>query len=757
MMRLLEKSLLRKIALYYSGLSFLILILVASSAYILARSSLKQSVINQLGLAISLKENEINQWFLLQLQDVFLLSKLPEATEKIDALINLRRSDFLMEESDDYEYIKYYSEIKNLLNQVTQLKSNIKIASVVSNQGIVLISTNSILEKTYQPLGHLTTYITDPKDPINPIFYNSIITQNKAITFVTPVYNQDNIKIAYISIELDLGEIDIFLHNSNNYEQDKKIYLVGRIGGKNTFVNSLNLQEKNIDFVHSFAIDAVLEGKNGSGLYINHQNIPVLGLYRWLEDKNMGLVAEITQKNAFSLAENLAGQIFLIGCFLLILILFIVYFISRKLVQPITEISEAAIKVSQGNLNCHVPVLSKDELGTLAISFNIMTEKLNHSFHELELINQELKIKIDQLKTANQMAEKANQVKSEFISQMSHELRTPLNSILGFSQILDEDDEISDGKKSFVQSILASGYKLLELINNVISLCNQDQKEESLALSVVAVNDVIHEVVEQFRGHLRSLNLSLVYQIDPKVPQYIQTDVYCLKNILKHLVDNAVKFTSEGQITIDVNLLPPDRTHHLSAKMPSYLTFNSTPVDWIQWEIQDTGCGIQPEEWENLFQPFARHLKTGRFQEGMGLGLPLCKKLVDQMGGEIQLESQVGMGTKVSIILPCKKLEAQVELHLHQTRLSNTEPQSVREVSGSIESWNALRIGVESLSEVWLEKMHQACCEADDQKVMELLDELPESELAKQGMSELAQNYRLDKILELVEPLVIKD
>lgn len=757
MMRLLEKSLLRKIAVYYSGLSFLILILVASSAYILARSSLKQSVINQLGLAVSLKENEINQWFLLQLQDVFLLSKLPESTQKIDALINLRQSIFVIEESDDYEYIKYYSEIKDILNKVTELKSNIKIASVVSNQGIVLISTNPLLEKTYQPLGHLTTYITDPKSPINPIFYNSIITQNKAITFVTPVYNQDNIKIAYISIELDLGEIDNFLHNSNDYEQDQKIYLVGRIGGQNTFVNSLTLQEKKLDFVDSFAIDTVLEGKNGSGLYINHQNIPVLGLYRWIEDKNMGLVAEITQKQAFSLAENLARQIFLIGCFLLIVILFIVYWISRKLVQPLTEISEAAIKVSQGNLNCHVPVLSKDELGTLAMSFNIMTEKLNHSFHELELMNQELQIKIDQLKTANQIAEKANQVKSEFISQMSHELRTPLNSILGFSQILDEDHEISDGKKHFVQGILASGYKLLELINNVISLCNQDQKEESLALSVVAVDDVLHEVIDRFRGQLKSLKLSLTYHLEPKVPQYIQTDVYGLTNILKHLVDNAVKFTPEGQITIKVNLLSDDNIDRLSAKMPSYLTFNSTPVDWLQWEIEDTGCGIKPEEWENLFQPFSRHVKTGGFQEGMGLGLPLCKKLVDQMGGEIQLESQVGIGTKVSIVLPSPKLDAEVELHLSQTRLSNTEPQSVSRVSGSIESWNTLKTGVESLSEVWLKKMHQACCEADDQKVMELLDELPESELAKQGMSELAQNYRLDKILELVEPLVIKN
>jgi len=757
MIRFLEKSLRKKIAIYYSGLSFLILVLVAGSAYILARSSLKQSMINQLGLAVSLKEKEINQWFSLQLEDVFLLAQFPQVVESIDSLLKAQNINLEMVDNDNDR--DHHIEIKNILNKITELKSNIKIASVVSNQGIVLVSTNPLLEKTYQPLGHLTTYVTNPTDPINPIFYNSIITQNKAITFVSPIFNEDNRRIAYISIELDLSEVDGFLQQGDNYKWEKNIYLIGRIGGRNTFVNSLNLEPEARQFsIHSLAIDSVLEGQNGSGLYINHQNVPVLGLYRWLEDKNMGLVAEVSQKQAFNLAEELAQQIFIIGCILLVIILIIIYIISGKLVKPITEMSEAAIKISQGDLDCTVPVVSKDEIGKLAKSFNVMTEKLRHSFYELELINEELQIKIDELRKANQVAEKANQVKSEFISQMSHELRTPLNSILGFGQVLHSDQEIPDLKKTFLEGILGSGYQLLELINNVIYLCNKDEKKESSSLNVIKIKDTLNEIAESFKGHLSSRNLSLVFELEQGVPQHIQIDAFYLKKILHHLLDNAIKFTPEGEIIIKVSLLAADKVKHLCAKIPDYLDFNTTPVDWIQWSIQDTGCGIKPKELQNLFEPFARHVKTGGFQEGMGLGLPLCKKLVNQMGGEIKLESQVGVGTTVTVILPCKKLEDQVQFNLNKTETVNVEAETIRVVSRSIESWNSLQYSIRSLSRVWLQKMYQACCEADDQKVMELLDELPESESAsKRGIGELAENYRLDKILELVEPLVIKD
>lgn len=746
MIRFFEKSLLRKLAFYYSSVSFLIIVLVAGSAYILARSSLKQSVIDQLGLAVTLKENEINQWFSLQIQDIFLLAQFPEIIAKTDRFINPPLDP-------SFEPDRVHEEIKNILNTITQVKSNIKIVSIVSNQGIVLISTNPLLEKTYQPLGHLTTYITSPKDIINPIFYNSIITQNKAITLVTPIH-ENNQKIAYLSIELDLAEIDNVIHKEEDIK-NSRLYLIGRIRGRNTFVNSLHLENEHENIpLNSLAINSVLEGINGSGLYKNHEQIPVLGFYRWLEDKNMGLVAEIPQQTAFALAERLARQIFIIGCLFLVIILTIIYIVTRKLVQPISQISKAAIKISQGDLNCHVPVLSKDEIGTLAMTFNVMTKKLNHSFQELETINEQLKIKVAQLKQANQRAEKANQVKSEFISQMSHELRTPLNSILGFSQVLVEDPGIAESQKSLLAQIYSSGYKLLELINDVISLSKKDDRDQSRCMSAISVSEFLEELLSNFKTRFNRKNLSLVSQVSPQVPRFIQTDPYWLGKILNYLLDNSIKFTEKGEIKIKVTRFEPEEDKE-SIKFPDYFNPELSEIDWIQWEIEDTGCGIEPQELEHLFEPFSRHFKSGDFQEGMGLGLPMCKKLVRQMEGEIRVQSQVGRGTTVTVILPFQRASDGVEITLNM----QTEEAEIISVSGrSLESLDNLRKSMESLSLSWLKKLYQACCEADDEQVIELLKEFPESEShSREQIRELAKNYRLDKILELVEPLALKE
>ncbi|MDJ1179791.1 ATP-binding protein [Roseofilum sp. BLCC_M91] len=724
----------------------MIIVLVAGSAYILARSSLKQSVIDQLRLAVSLKEHEINQWFSLQIQDVFLLAQFPEIIAKTDRFINPPLDP-------SFEPDRVHEEIKNILNTITQVKSNIKIVSIVSNQGIVLISTNSVLERTYQPLGHLTTYITNPKDTINPIFYNSIITKNKAITLVTPIY-KNNQKIAYLSIELDLAEVDNVIHKEEDFN-NSRLYLIGRISGRNTFVNSLHLENEHENIqINSLAINSVLEGINGSGLYKNHQQIPVLGFYRWLEDKNMGLVAEIPQQTAFALAERLARQILLIGCLFLVIILTIIYIVTRKLVQPISQISKAAIKISQGDLNCHVPVLSKDEIGTLAMTFNVMTKKLNHSFQELETINEQLKIKVAQLKQANQRAEKANQVKSEFISQMSHELRTPLNSILGFSQVLVEDPGIAESQKSLLAQIYSSGYKLLELINDVISLSKKDDRDQSRCISAISVSEFLEELLSNFKTRFNRKNLSLVSQVSPQVPRFIQTDPYWLGKIFNYLLDNSIKFTEKGEIKIKVTRFEPEEDRK-SIKFPDYFNPELSEIDWIQWEIEDTGCGIEPQELEHLFEPFSRHFKSGDFQEGMGLGLPMCKKLVRQMEGEIRVQSQVGRGTTVTVILPFQRASDGVEITLNM----QTEEAEIISVSGgSLESLDNLRKSMESLSLSWLKKLYQACCEADDEQVIELLKEFPESEShSREQIRELAKNYRLDKILELVEPLALKE
>ncbi len=740
MRQFLKKGLMRKLALYYSTLSFAIIILVAGTAYILAKSSLQQSMIDRLKLAVSFKEHDIQQWFTLQRQDILLLSQLPD--------IQLRVETLLQDELSDQSVIL---SLKKILFNITKTKANIKIISIVSNQGIVLVSTHHLLEKTYQPLGHLTTYITDFDSPIRPILYNSVITHHKSITFLTPIYNQQQQRMAYLSIELDLEEINKTIQNSWEGEQELQSYLIGQIGTRKAFINSHELSDEHQEMEPSSqAIELALQGKDGSGLYINHQGVAVLGLYQWLEDKNMALIAEISQEKAFSLAQKLAQNILIIGCLFLVIVLTVIYVVSHQIVKPVLQVSQAAIKISQGDFNCRVPVISQDEMGCLAVTFNSMVEQLNQSFHQLELTNEELQLKIIEIQRANEIAEAANRVKSEFIAQMSHELKTPLNSILGFSQVLWEDPLIPELQKSFVQNISTSGQKLLELINDVIDISQNTSQPETNCLSSIDLIEFSERLISDFKSSLRRKSLQLSYQIDPHIPRIVQIDAELLRRIGSYLLDNAIKFTEKGEILLKITRAEKYLEQRSIESSLVYRDSNCAQKDWLKLEIKDTGCGIAPAELTDIFEPFSRPIKQSGFQPGMGLGLPLCQKLVRRMEGEIMVESEVGVGTTVKVIIPFQQSAANGELtYCGSDKLEDSVP--------GLMSLEDLRQEMAQLPRLWVKSLYQLSCQADDEQVIRLLDDLPQGyQTVKETIADLAKNYHLDTILEVIEPLVME-
>ena len=734
-----KTSLLRKLAICYSAVSLAIVVLVAGTAYTLARSSLKQSLIDRLQLASSLTQHEVDQWFTLQRQDALLLSKLPDIKFKTEQLLEL---------NDDRDRV--YLNLKEILFEIAQVKSNIKIMSIVNNQGIVLVSTDTLLEKTYQPLGHLTTYVTDLKSPINPIFYNSVITNRKAITFVTPMYGSGDRKIGYISIELDLAEIDRFIQKPNRTNESVHTYLIGRIGSENEFINSTSIHNKVNDLqLNSLAIDLALQGENGSALYINHSNIPVLGLYQWLEDKNMALIAEISQKEGFYLAEQLARNILIIGLVFLGIVLTLIYFVSKQIVKPVLEVSEAARRIAKGDLHWRVPVLGEDEMGKLAITFNVMVDKLNRSFHELEVTNQQLEIKIRD-------SQIANRVKSDFISQMSHELRTPLNCILGFSQVLYEDTKMSDKHKSAIQSISKSGTELLFLINDVIDLSKMGEETQARVLTTIDIVDFLETLQSAIVPMLRQKGLQFRYEVDNSIPINLQIDREFLSRILRHLLDNSIKFTEKGGIAI--TCFRADRkADDLSSLPPSAESLNSETSDgdnlaWLTITVEDTGCGIEASEFPSLFQPFTRQAQSKGFQSGMGLGLPICQNLVQRMGGKISVESQVNLGTTITVTIPFQPI-------YQPLGLLGRDPEQTPDLSSSstysMVSVETIQQELYELPKSWVNSLYDACCQADDEQVVELLEDLTDRHRdISRTFSELAMNYRLDKILEILEPCV---
>ncbi|MDJ0530988.1 MAG: ATP-binding protein [Xenococcaceae cyanobacterium MO_207.B15] len=248
----------------------------------------------------------------------------------------------------------------------------------------------------------------------------------------------------------------------------------------------------------------------------------------------------------------------------------------------------------------------------------------------------QLEASVEKTEIALLRANEANEAKSRFLANMSHELRTPLNAILGFTQLMSRDVSLSSNNKESLEIINRSGEHLLKLINDILEMSKIEAGKITLEENEFDFFLLLKSLEEMFQLKARCKNLKLTFIKDVTVPQFIKTDEGKLRQILINILGNAIKFTEEGQVTLRVKL-EKKQQEDLDSLFPD--------IYFICFEVEDTGPGIEEENLDKLFTPFEQ-TKSGRLsQEGTGLGLSLCQKFVELMGGEISVQSTVGEGT----------------------------------------------------------------------------------------------------------------
>jgi CheY-like chemotaxis protein len=218
---------------------------------------------------------------------------------------------------------------------------------------------------------------------------------------------------------------------------------------------------------------------------------------------------------------------------------------------------------------------------------------------------------------------------------MSHEIRTPLNGILGSIQLLNMEQQ-APNITPVLKDIEVCGNNLLELINSILDLSKAQQQKIHLEHSPINLQHCLSNVTAIINGPLKEKSLNLVTYIDPVIPQYIYGDAFRIQQVLINLTSNAIKFTHQGQIEIKISLIQkPNSTHKPS----------NSSIE-IKIEVNDTGIGINPEIQQKIFQPFTQaDASTTRNYGGSGLGLALCKEIINTMEGILGLNSEEGKGS----------------------------------------------------------------------------------------------------------------
>ncbi len=417
------------------------------------------------------------------------------------------------------------------------------------------------------------------------------------------------------------------------------------------FSSNKKILGKNISLHDLSILASTIEQQNPSAKLLTlFKQKPNLHLAKNIKS-DLYYASAFDQNELYIDAERVTVFTFLLVLVTVIFTPLLIFVVVRKLLlTPLLSLTGASRSIAAGNLDIRLSSTSNDEFSALFKDFNHMATELGDYKEKIIEAQKELEGKVERrtsdlnktnkkLTTAISEAERANEMKSRFLANMSHEIRTPLTAIIGFTEHALSSQIQSHRIQKDLATVLRNGKHLLELINNILDLSKIEADKltvDSGDVEVIPLVEDVKSIVEAAAGD-KGLNFKVNYSYP--LPELICSDFTRLKQILLNVASNAIKFTSQGKVNIDV----------LFSESDSSLCF----------KVTDTGIGMTKEQMTSIFKPFEQaDSSTTRLYGGTGLGLCISKLLSNILGGDISVESEIGKGSVFNISIAIGELSA---------------------------------------------------------------------------------------------------
>jgi len=549
--------------------------------------------------------------------DVLFLSKSPKVLKYSETKHPFDRWDLefsLLSLSLDKNYheVGYLDEntiiyVKNKKIPEERNTENINIPDL--KQGEVYVSdiflkrNNGIFEIPYQPL----------------------------ILFAAPIYINEERK-GYVYLEAYLTEFISDFESST-----PRVYFTDSSGNYIYHPDPLKRWSAELDGKENLhkdynnLVDDILSGNSGASISGNEivSYVPIK-----IEDKKWFLIMSSPKDIILESVRRFKLGFYIVVSTVLVSATAISYFLSKVITEPLVNLTKATEKIAEGDLRTKISETGSDELKILARSFNTMAEKLNESYSALEKKVEErtaeLKLINEKLKASYKELVEANKTKSRFLANISHELKTPLNSIIGFTEVMLDDENLNEEQRDYLQTILRNSDNLLYMIEDLLTISRIEAGKSEMIFTDFKISEVFEKsikIVEPLAKD-KCIEISTELKYDP----VIRGDMRKIMQVMLNLLSNAIKFNREN-----------GKIYLRAMKAGSNLRV----------EVEDTGIGIKEEYQGIIFDEFKQvgDLETKEYT-GTGLGLAITRNFIEMHNGRIWVESEYGKGSKFIFEIP---------------------------------------------------------------------------------------------------------